>query len=133
MDDHKMTQGSQPFRFIYFPNKENPKFFINHIFRPLSLCPSQRQSIFRPLYLVRREGHIPKNGVISPSIVGVRSTSIRQYLSNHIYELSTHTQSFSIEKIPFLVPSLVLYKDDTLRKACISTIGQIQRTGYRQY
>ena len=59
------------------------------------------------------------------------STSIKQYPSNHIYELPAHIEGLSIEYIPFLVPSLILAKDDTLKKACIGTTSQIQKIGYK--
>ena len=45
-------------------------------------------------------------------------------LSNHIYELSAHIEVLTRIFIPFPVPSLVLIKDDTLKKACIGDICQ---------
>ena len=50
-------------------------------------------------------------------------------LSNHTYELSAHIEVLARLFIPFPVPSLVLIKDDTLKKACIGTIFQLQKTG----
>ena len=46
------------------------------------------------------------------------------HLSNHIYELSAHIKVLSRLFIPFPVPSFVLIKDDTLKKACIGNICQ---------
>ena len=62
-------------------------------------------------------------------MVGINSTSIRPF-SSQSYELPAHSEGFSGHQIPFQVPSLVLAKDDTLKKACIGTISQIQKNGY---
>ena len=79
MDDCKMTQGSQPFQFIYFPNKENPSFITMHILCPSCLSPSHRRLLSQPL-ISQKGGHVPKIGVYSPLFVGIRSTSIRPFL-----------------------------------------------------
>ena len=45
-------------------------------------------------------------------------------LSNHTYELSAHIEILARLFIHFPVPSLVLIKDNTLKKACIGNICQ---------
>ena len=111
---------------LIFPKQRNQGSLLVTSFA-LKLKSKPRDDWFLDHLISQRGVHLSKFGVISPSSVGIRSTSITPYLSNHIYKLSAHIEGLSRLYIPFLVPSLVLIKDDTLRKACIGATSQIQQ------
>ena len=102
---------------LIFPKQNNQGSLLVASFA-LKLKSKQKYDWFLDHLVSQRGVHISKFGGISPSSIGIKSTSIRPYLSNHIYELPTHIEGLSILNIPFLVPSPVLIREDTLGKAC---------------
>ena len=77
-----------------------------------------------PDHIISQTGiHTPKSGVLFRQLLA-SGLPQSDRLSNHTYELSTHIEVLARLFIPFLVPSLVLIKDNTLGKACIGNIFQ---------
>ena len=126
MDDRRMTQGSLPFQLILFTKQTESKFHYYSHLLPFML-ESKPETIDFPTTNQSEGMPHPQDWSILSFICWHQVYVNQTVLPNHIYELTARTEGFSIKYIPFLVPSLVLSKDDTLRKACIGTISLIQK------